>query len=109
MTAGRTTASLTVPVICIGTRAVVPSALLHNWSVPPSWRGWSVTGCHRSRIRSTMGYTWQATMSEQLHAGCHAALEAQAVDFRAALARSGSGRQPTRWSALSSGICWRRE
>ncbi len=33
-----------------------------------------------------MGYTWQATMSEQLHAGCHAALEAQAVDFRAALA-----------------------
>ena len=25
-------------------------------------------------------------MSEQLHAGCHAALEAQAVDFRAALA-----------------------
>ena len=48
-------------------------------------------------------------MSEQLHAGCHAALEAQAVDFRAALRKgSGSGRQPTRWSALSSGICWRR-
>ena len=28
--------------------------------------GWSVTGCHRSRIRSTMGSTWQATMSDLL-------------------------------------------